>query len=173
MDKIINKTNLTFQNVSINEMNKIEKKLEININVFTCNKNYKNKNPVRKSKENYDKILDLLLTEDINHYIMIKNLHCFLTNKCTEKDNFICRTCLNIFYSETKYNDHISFHIFPHGEKWEKSIWKEREKYSFSSLSIYFFPHFSPWEEMGKHIFFHGQKWGWTPHPNLYISNDK
>ena len=25
------------------------------------------------------------------------------------KDNFICRTCLNIFYSETKYNDHISY----------------------------------------------------------------
>ena len=35
-------------------MNKIEKRLEININVFSCNKNYKNKNPVRKSKENYD-----------------------------------------------------------------------------------------------------------------------
>ena len=76
-NEIINETNLTFENVSINEMNKIEKKIEININVFSCNKNYKNKNPVRKSKENYDKILDLLLIEDINHYIIIKNLHCF------------------------------------------------------------------------------------------------
>ena len=78
------------------------KKLEININVFSCNKNCKNKNPVRKSKENYGKILDLLLTEDINLYIIIKNLHCFLTNKCTEKDNFIGRTCLDICYSENK-----------------------------------------------------------------------
>ena len=26
-------------------------------------------------------------------------------------------------------------------------------------------PHFSPWEKMGKHTFFHGQKWGWTPRP--------
>ena len=108
-DKIINETNITFENVSINEMDKIEKKLEININVFSCNKNYKNKNPVRKSKENYDKILDLLLIEDINQYIIIKNLHCFLTNKCTEKGNFICRICLNIFYSEIKYNDHVNY----------------------------------------------------------------
>ena len=57
----------------------------------------------------------------------------------------------------------VCFPIFPHGEKWEKSIWKEREKYSFPSLSLYFFPHLSPWEKMGKHTFFHGQKWGWTP----------
>ena len=76
-DKIIKETNLTFENISINQMNKIEKKLEININVFSCNKNCKNKNPGRKSKENNDKILDLLLIENINHYIIIKNLHCF------------------------------------------------------------------------------------------------
>ena len=69
----------------------------------------KNKNIVRKSRENYDKILDLLLIEGINHYIIIKNLHCFLTDRCSEKDNFICRTCLNIFYSENKYNDHINY----------------------------------------------------------------
>ena len=25
------------------------------------------------------------------------------------KDNFICRTCLNIFCSENKYNDHINY----------------------------------------------------------------
>ena len=81
----------------------------MNINVFSCNKNYKNKNPVRKSEDNYDKILNLLLMEDINHYIIIKNLHCFLTSMCTMKDNFICRTCLNISYSENKYNDHINY----------------------------------------------------------------
>ena len=108
-DKAINETNLSFENVSINEMDKIEKGLKVNINVFSCNKNYKNKNPVRKSRENYDKILDLLLIEDINHYIIIKNLHCFLTDRCSEKDNFICRICLNIFYSEIKYNDHMSY----------------------------------------------------------------
>ena len=108
-DKIINETNLNFENVSVSEIDKIEKKLKVNANVFSCNKNYKNKNPVRKSRENYDKILDLLLIEDINHYIIIKNLHCFLTDRCSEKDNFICRTCLNIFYSEIKYNEHMNY----------------------------------------------------------------
>ena len=108
-DKIINETNLNFDKVSISEIDKIEKKLKVNVNVFSCNKNYKNKNPVRKSRENYDKILDLLLIEDINHYIIIKNLHCFLTDRCSEKDNFICRICLNIFYSEIKYNEHMNY----------------------------------------------------------------
>ena len=126
-DKIINETNLTFENVSINEINKIEKKLEVNINIFSCNKNYENKNPVWKSRENYDKTLDLLLIEDINHYIIIKNLHCFLTDRCSEKDNFICRICLNIFYSEIKYNDHMSYcktrkpqRLMPSNEKYIK-----------------------------------------------------
>ena len=126
-DKIINETNLTFENVSINEMNKTEKILEININVFSCNRNYKNKNPVRKSKENYDKTLDLLLIEDINHHIIIENLHCFLTNICTMKDNFIRRSCLNIFYSKIKYDGHINYcktrkpqRLLPSNEKYIK-----------------------------------------------------
>ena len=78
-NEIINETNLTFEKVTISEIDKFEKKLKVNVNVFSCNKNYKNKNPVRKSRENYDKILDLLLIENINHYIIIKNLHCFLS----------------------------------------------------------------------------------------------
>ena len=40
------------------------------------------------------------------------------------------------------------FPFFPMGKNGKKSIWKEREKYSFPSLSIYFFP-----------IFPHGKKW--------------
>ena len=35
-------------------------------------------------------------------------------------------------------------------EKWEKSIWKETEKYSFPPLSIYFFPILSPGEKWEK-----------------------
>ena len=49
-NEIINETNLNFENVSISEIDKIEKKLKVNVNVFSCNKNYKNKNPVRKSR---------------------------------------------------------------------------------------------------------------------------
>ena len=108
-NKIINETNLDFENVSISEINKIEKKLQVNVNVFSCNKNYKNKIPIRKSKTDYDKTLDLLLIEGINHYIIIKNIHCFLSNRGNEKNIFVCRTCLNIFYSENKYNDHINY----------------------------------------------------------------
>ena len=53
------------------------------------------------------------------------------------------------------------FPFFPNGENGKKSIWKKREKYSFPSLSIYFFP----MGKNGKTQFSHGQKWGWTP-PN-------
>ena len=108
-NKIINETNLDFENVSINEIDKIEKKLQVNVNVFSCDKKYKNKNPVRKSKTNYDRTLDLLLIEGINHYIIINNIHCFLSNRGNEKDVFVCRTCLNTFYSENKYNEHINY----------------------------------------------------------------
>ena len=59
----------------------------------------------------------------------------------------------------------VCFPIFSHGENGEKSIWKEREMNTFPFLSIYFFSHFSPWGKMGKHTFFHGQKWGWIPPP--------
>ena len=126
-DKIINETNITFEHVSKSEIDKIEKILEVNVNVFSCNKNYKNKNPVRKSRENYDKILDQLLIEDINHYIIIKNLHCFLTDRCSEKDNLMCRICLNIFYSEIKDNEHMNYcktrkpqRLMPSNEKYIK-----------------------------------------------------
>ena len=57
------------------------------------------------------------------------------------------------------------FPFFPMGKNGEKSIWKEREMNTFPFLSIYFFSHFSQWGKMGKHTFFHGQKWGWTPPP--------
>ena len=84
-NKIIYETNLDFENVTISEIDKIEKKLQVNVNVFSCNKKYKNKIPVRKSKTDYDKTLDLLLIEGINHYILIKNIHCFLSNRGNEK----------------------------------------------------------------------------------------
>ena len=108
-DKIINETKLDFENVSISEIDKIEKKLQVNVNVFSCDKKYKNKNPVRKSRTDYDRTLDLLLIDGINHYIIINNIHCFLSNRGNEKDVFVCRTCLNTFYSENKYNEHMNY----------------------------------------------------------------
>ena len=52
--------------------------------------------------------------------------------------------------------------FFPCGKMGKKYM--EREGKVFMSFSFHIlFPHFSPWEKMGKHTFFHGQKWGWTP----------
>ena len=48
-----------------------------------------------------------MLIDDINHYILIKNINLFIGN-----NNHImktCRNCLNIFYSETKYKFHVDY----------------------------------------------------------------
>ena len=62
----------------------------------------------------------------------------------------------------------VCFPIFPHREKWEKSIWKEREKYSFPSLFIYFFPHGKKWENTH---FSMGKNGVGPPPPNAKIEN--
>ena len=51
--------------------------------------------------------MDLLLINEINHYILIKNLNRFISN-----DSHVllsCRNCLNVFYSESKYKFHIEY----------------------------------------------------------------
>ena len=56
---------------------------------------------IRKSKSNFDYDLDLLLIDDIKHYILIENINRFIS------DNFhvikTCRNYLNAFHSEIKY----------------------------------------------------------------------
>ena len=57
--------------------------------------------------KNYNKDLDLLLTDNINHYILIKDI-----NKCISNNSHVvksCRNCLNSFYSEEKYKFHIEY----------------------------------------------------------------
>ena len=73
---------------------------------------------------------------------MIKNLHCFLTNICTMKNNFICRTCLNIFYSENEYNDHINYcktrkaqRLLPANQKYNK--FNKLQNCMLNSFTIY------------------------------------
>ena len=56
----------------------------------------------------------------------------------------------------------VCFPIFSHGEKWEKSIWKEREMNTFPSLSIYFFSIF-PMGKNGKTYIFPWAKMGLDP----------
>ena len=95
-----------FDNVKIKDLNQIENLLETNIDVYSCNKNLKNKIPIYKSDKNYEKYLDLLLFE--NHYMNIKRIDLFFNPDVKNKTTF-CRTCCNVFYSEIKYNDHIQF----------------------------------------------------------------
>ena len=75
---IIDKCNMGFGNVSLNELDKIEKLLENNIHIFGCNKKFNSKKIIRKSKSGFDKDLDLLLIDDIKDYILIKNINKFI-----------------------------------------------------------------------------------------------
>ena len=67
----------------------------------------KNKIPIYKSDKNYKKYLDLLLYE--NHYINIKRIDLFFNPNLTNRKYF-CRNCCNKFFSEIKYNEHITFY---------------------------------------------------------------
>ena len=78
--ELIDEYNIDFENVSLDEIDKIEDLLQCNIYIFGCNKQLNSKKIIRKSLKNYDKILDLLLIDDINHYILIKNLNLFIGN---------------------------------------------------------------------------------------------
>ena len=105
--ELIDEHNIDFEDVNLDEINDIENLLECNIHIFGCNKKLCSKKIIRKSLKNYDKDLDLLIIDGINHYILIKNINLFIG------DNFhiikTCRNCLNVFYSETKYNFHLEY----------------------------------------------------------------
>ena len=65
-DEIKDECNIDFENVSLDELDKIENLSECNIHIFGCNKKFNSKKIIRKSKSNFDKDLDLLLIDDIN-----------------------------------------------------------------------------------------------------------
>ena len=54
--EIIDECNMDLENASLDELDKIEKLLEVNIHIFGCNKKSNSKKIVRKSKSNFDKI---------------------------------------------------------------------------------------------------------------------
>ena len=57
--------------------------------------------------KNFNKDLDLLLIDNINHYILIKDINKFISNNSHVVKS--CRNCLNSFYSEEKYKFHIEY----------------------------------------------------------------
>ena len=105
--ELIDEFNIDFENVSISQIDEIEDLLECNIHVFGCNKEFNSKKIIRKSLKNYDKDLDLLFIDKINHYILIKDINKFITNNSHVVKS--CKNCLNSFYSLDKYNFHIEY----------------------------------------------------------------
>ena len=114
-EEIIDECDMDFENVSLDELDKIENLLEINIHIFGCNKKFNSKKIIRKSKSDFDIDLDLLLIDDIKHYILIKNINKFISGNSHVIKT--CRNCLNIFYSEIKYEDHIEYCKFRKAKK--------------------------------------------------------
>ena len=51
----------------------------------------------------------MLLIDDIKHSILIKNINRFISDNSHVIKS--CRNCLNFFYSEIKYKDHIEYCI--------------------------------------------------------------
>ena len=105
--ELIDEHNIDFQKVSLDEIDSIENLLECNIHIFGCNKYLASKKILRKSLKKFDKDLDLLLIDEINHYILIKNIDIFIGNNSHIVKS--CRNCLNSFYSEEKYKFHIEY----------------------------------------------------------------
>ena len=97
-EKIIDECNIDFENVSLDQLYKIESLLKVNIHIFWCNKKFNSKKIIRKSKSDFDKDLDLLLIDDIKHYILIKNIDKFISDNSHVIN--CCRNCLNVFYSK-------------------------------------------------------------------------
>ena len=105
--ELIDEFNIDFENVSISEIEEIENFLECNSHVFECDKKFNSKKIIRKSLKNYNRDLDLLLVDRINHYILIKDINRFISNNSHVVKS--CRNCLNSFYSEEKYKFHIEY----------------------------------------------------------------
>ena len=100
--------------VTINQINRIEKQNNININLFGYDTVKKSIYPIEISKESYDDHLDLLyiegknnLGEETTHYIYIKDFNrlMFTFTKHKGKKHF-CRHCLQCFYSKESLAKH-------------------------------------------------------------------
>ena len=107
VEEIIDECNMDFENVSLDELDKKENLLKVNIHIFGCNKEFNSKKMIRKSKSDFDKDLDLLLIDDIKRYILIKNINKFISDNSHVIKT--CRNCLNVFYSELKYKEHVEY----------------------------------------------------------------
>ena len=105
--ELIDEYDIDFEDVSLDEISNIEDLLKCNIHIFGCNKQMLAKKIIKKSLKSYDKDLDLLLIDGINHYILIKNINLFIGDNSHIVKS--CRNCLNVFYTEPKYKFHLEY----------------------------------------------------------------
>ena len=105
--ELIDEYDIDFEDVSLDEIDNIEDLLECNVHVFGCDKKLNSKKILKGSLKNHDKYLDLLLIDGINHYILIKNFNLFIGDNSIIVET--CRNCLNVFYSESKYEFHLEY----------------------------------------------------------------
>ena len=93
--------------ITIKQINKIEKKNNIRINVFSYEE--KQPYPIYVSKEKYEDHMELLLiTKDENqHYVLIKDFNKFMYKQTKHKERkHFCMHCLQWFSSERVLNNH-------------------------------------------------------------------
>lgn len=94
--------------VKLTDINKFEKRTNMSINVYF----YENYNiaPLQVTKDEKEKHIDLLYLKESgkDHYCWIKNLWRLVGRQITkhESKRFLCKMCLNSFYSEEKLKDH-------------------------------------------------------------------
>ena len=103
--------NLDYQGIkfpiTIKQINKIEKKNSIRINVFGYEE--KQPYPIYISNEKYEDHMELLLiTKDENkHYVLIKDFNKFMYQQTKHKERkHFCMHCLQCFSSERVLNNH-------------------------------------------------------------------
>ena len=133
-EEIIDECNMDFENISLDELDKIENLLKVNIHIFGCNKKFNSKKVIRKIKSDFNKDLHLLLIDDIKHYILIKNINKFISDNSHVIKT--CRNCLNVFYSEIKYKDHIEYCKFRKPKKLMPSFKKYMKFENFKNCIL-------------------------------------
>ena len=100
--------------VTRNQINRIEKQNNININLYGYDTVKNRPYPIKISEENYDDHVELLhidgkneLDEDTSHYILIKEFSGF-NSKFTKHNGkkYFCMRCLQCFYSNESLAKH-------------------------------------------------------------------
>ena len=104
--------------ITIKQINKIEKKNSIRINVFGYEE--KQPYPIYISDEKYEDHMELLLiTKDENkHYVLIKDFNKFMYQQTKHKERkHFCMHCLQCFSSERVLNNHKENCIIINGKQ--------------------------------------------------------